>query len=90
MPKRRKKKITAQEKIAAFTAGAENITKIKSKPKSKGAKNPLDPNAPRRYKTISVPFNEYEFKELEKAIEKTKRTKLNFIRWAMLEMTKDC
>ena len=86
MPKKRKKKITAQEKIVAFTAGAENITKSKSK----GAKNPLDPNAPRRYKTISVPFNEYEFKELEKAIEKTKRTKLNFIRWAMLEMSKDC
>jgi len=86
MPKRRNEKRTAEEKIAAFTAGAENITKITSK----GATESLDPNAPRRYKTISVPFNEYEFKELEKAIEKTKRTKLNFIRWAMLEMSKDC
>jgi len=78
MPKRRTPKKTIEEKINAFAAGADQNTEY------------LNPNAPRRYKTISVPFNEYEYRLLEEGIKKTNRTKLNFIRWAMLEMSKNC
>lgn len=49
----------------------------------------LDPNAPRNFKKINVPFNEYEFELLETAAEKTGRSKLNFIRWAILNAAKD-
>ena len=80
MPKRRTPKSTiSQEKIEAFTSAVDGQTETPF----------LDPNAPRQYKTISVPFNEYEFKQLEQAIQKTNRTKLNFIRWAMLEKSKE-
>ena len=49
----------------------------------------LDKNAPRKFKTISVPFNEYEYEELLKGVNLSGRTKLNFIRYAMLKLVKD-
>lgn len=45
----------------------------------------IDQNAKRDYKKINVPFNQYEYSILEKAAKETGRTKLNFIRWAILE-----
>ena len=45
----------------------------------------LNPNAKRDYKKINVPFNEHEYKILENAANQHGRTKLNFIRWAILE-----
>jgi hypothetical protein len=48
-----------------------------------------DPNAPRDYKKINVPFNEYEYAILEEASDRTGRSKLNFLRWAMLKAAKE-
>jgi hypothetical protein len=33
-----------------------------------------------------LPFNEYEYRQLEEASRRTGRSKLNFIRYAMLKM----
>ena len=48
----------------------------------------LDPNAKRNYKNINVPFNEYEYNMLNDAAQRSGRTKLNFIRWAISEISK--
>lgn len=45
-----------------------------------------NPNAPRKFKAISVPFNEYEYRKLEEIAQKTGRTKLNAIRWAIMQL----
>jgi len=49
----------------------------------------LNPNEPRKFKTISVPFNEYEYKQLIKGTNLSGRTKLNFVRYAMLQLSKE-
>ena len=49
-------------------------------------KNILDSEANRDYKAIRLPFNEYEYRQLEEASRRTGRSKLNFIRYAMLKM----
>jgi hypothetical protein len=48
----------------------------------------LEPSAPRNHKKINVPFNEYEFQQLEEAAVRAGRSKLNFLRWAMLEQAR--
>jgi hypothetical protein len=48
----------------------------------------LDPEAPHSYKKINVPFNEFEFQQLENAARESGRSKLNYLRWAMLEQAK--
>lgn len=71
------------EQIEAFASGADSNTaptEIKHQP---------DPNAKRDFKAIRVPFNEYEYSILDEAAPKTGRTKLNFIRWAILKMAED-
>ena len=45
----------------------------------------LSPTAPRNFKAIRIPFNEYEYERLELLARLTGRTKLNVIRWAILE-----
>lgn len=85
MVKRREPKATAMkqptaEQIEAFAKGAE----------SGPAKPPvLKQNAIRDYKAIRVPFNEYEYRQLEIAAQASGRTKLNFIRYAMLKLAKE-
>lgn len=76
MVKRRERPIqTADaEKIEAFAALAEN-TPVEKRSLSKEAK--------RDYKAIRVPFNEFEFIQLESLCEKTQRSKLNMIRHAL-------
>ena len=69
------------EQIEAFAAGVDEYkteTTIV-----------LDQNAPRKFKTISVPFNEYEYEQLSEGIKLSGRTKLNFVRYAMLKLVKD-
>jgi hypothetical protein len=46
----------------------------------------LDSDASRDFKAIRLPFNEYEYRQLEEASRRTGRSKLNFIRYAMLKM----
>lgn len=48
----------------------------------------LEPSAPRTHKRINVPFNEYEFQKLEEAAQRAGRSKLNYLRWAMLEQAR--
>lgn len=75
------KKLPTAEAVEAFAAGADtNI--IKAIPT-------LDPEANRDFKAIRVPFNEYEYKKLMEGAKLTGRSKLNFIRWAILKAVED-
>ena len=89
MVKRRKpasaKRQPTPEEIEAFASGADGGT---AKPKPE-AKPDLDPNAKREFKAIRVPFNEFEYSKLEEAANKTGRTKLNVIRWAILKLAEE-
>ena len=61
--------------LERFAAGAET----KDQPT-------LNPNAPRDFKAVRLPFNQYEWTRLESACQKTGRSKLNFLRRAMLSL----
>lgn len=77
MVKRRPPKTNSQatpEAVEAFAAAAETVAQ------------PLDPNAKRDFKQIRVVFNEYEFRELEQLAQKTGRSRLNTIRWAIHQL----
>lgn len=86
-PKASTPKPTA-EQIEAFVAGAEDGPLV---PQHKTDAQPpaLNQNAIRDYKAIRVPFNEYEYQQLEIASQLSGRTKLNFIRYAMLKLAKE-
>lgn len=84
MPKRREPALAKDAQntptpaqIEAFAAGADSDAVVK---------NILDSEANRDYKAIRLPFNEYEYRQLEEASRRTGRSKLNFIRYAMLKM----
>ena len=88
MVKRREPKATTPEPLAeqmeAFVAGAEDGQIVIS------TDTPVvNKNAIRDYKAIRVPFNEYEYQQLEIASQLSGRTKLNFIRYAMLQLAKE-
>ena len=70
------------EQIEAFAAGVDGVDQ-NHKPIA------LDQNAPRKFKTMSVPFNEYEYDQLMKGINLSGRSKLNFVRYAMLKLAKE-
>jgi hypothetical protein len=87
MVKRREPKTITPEPLAeqmeAFVAGAEDGQLVIS------TDTPvINKNAIRDYKAIRVPFNEYEYQQLELASQLSGRTKLNFIRYAMLQLAK--
>lgn len=92
MVKRREPKASAanilkpqltEEKIEEFAAGAEN-----AHPKALVKIEP-DEDAIRDFKAIRVPFNQYEYEQLVKASKLSGRTKLNFMRYAMLKLAKE-
>ena len=64
-------------KIESFGSSAES---------GENPENQLDPSAKRDFKAIRVPFNEYEYRRLERVAQKTGRSKLNLIRWAVQQM----
>ena len=72
------------EQIEAFAARAEGGTQIE-KPKVPE----LDQNANRDYKAMRVPFNQYEYEQLGTASKLSGRSKLNFMRYAMLKLAKE-
>ena len=74
----RAKEPTAEE-IEAFAAAADGEPERLT----------TDPKAKRDFKAIRVPFNEYEFEQLEALADKTGRSKLNAIRWAILKMAEE-
>jgi hypothetical protein len=86
MPKRREPALAIKEatntptpaQIEAFAAGADGEVTTQNAI--------LDSDASRYFKAIRLPFNEYEYRQLEEASRRTGRSKLNFIRYAMLKM----
>jgi hypothetical protein len=97
MVKRREPKASAlnlvtkqptQEQIEAFAAAAEEGRGGESQ--SIQIKDPgPNPSAIRDYKAMRVPFNKYEFEQLEMASKLCGRSKLNFMRYAMLKFAKE-
>jgi len=73
----RQVKANYEKQVEAWAAGADGASR-----------QDLDPSAPRTHKRINVPFNEYEFQQLEEAAKRSGRSKLNYLRWAMLEQAK--
>ena len=65
--------------VEAFASGADQQPAAAAKP---------DPDATHDFKGIRVGFNEYEYRILEEASRRTGRSKLNFIRHAVLSMAK--
>ena len=83
MPKVRKpaaNKSPTPDEIEAFAAGAEAAPEIEQT---------IDPTAPRNFKALKLGLNEYEYQILEDASRRAGRSKLNFIRHAMLTMAKE-
>ena len=86
MPKRREPALAIKEapntptpaQIEAFAAGADGEVTTQNAI--------LDSDATRDFKSIRLPFNEYEYRQLEEASRRTGRSKLNFIRYAMLRL----
>lgn len=73
------------EQIEAFAAGVEGGSSLPA-PQEKEAIPSLDPDTKRDFKAIRIPFNEYEYRQLEALAKATGRTKLNAVRWAILQM----
>lgn len=73
MPKQRKTN-SIEKKIQQFVSQADAEETVSS-----------DRNAKRDYKAINLPLNKWEFDMLEKYSKKTNRTKLSFIRNAIME-----
>lgn len=78
------KRTPTAEEVEAFAAAAEGGGASK-----KDTKPVLDPNANRDFKSIRVPFNQFEYSKLEEVATKTGRTKLNVIRWAIMKLAED-
>jgi hypothetical protein len=49
----------------------------------------LEQNAPRKFKTITVPLNEYEYQALAEACRKSGRSAKNLFRYAMLKYAEE-
>lgn len=49
----------------------------------------LDPQAPRKYKTITIPLNEYEYTILKDACRKSGRSAKNLFRYSMLKYAEE-
>jgi len=76
-----------QEQVEAFAAAAEGMG---GENQSIQIKEPgPNPSAIRDYKAMRVPFNQYEFEQLEVASKLSGRSKLNFMRYAMLKFAKE-
>ena len=67
-----------QSQIRDFASRAE-VGEYRPQPSSQ------DPKAPRKFKTITIPFNRYEYETLEAAADKAGRAKMDFLRRSMLE-----
>ena len=69
------------EEIEAFASGAgDGKTEMDRS---------LDPDAKHDFKSILVPFNKYEYTKLEAAAKETGRSRLNFIRRAILKLAEE-
>lgn len=72
----------SKEAVEAFAAAAD------------GAEAPeapeldMSPNANRDYKSVRMNFNAFEYSKLELVAEKTGRSKMGSIRWAVVQMAR--
>jgi hypothetical protein len=74
------------EQIEAFAAGVDGgAATISATAKTQQ----VDIDANRDYKAMRVPFNEYEYQQLVKGAALSGRSKLNFMRYAMLKMVRE-
>lgn len=71
-----------REEIEAFAAGADGGV-------ASAMQAPLDKNAKRDYKSIRMPFNQFEYEQLDAAAKAAGRTKVNFIRWAIAQLAEE-
>lgn len=74
------------EQVEAFAAGVDGgaatiSATVKTPPTA------IDAN--RDYKAMRVPFNEYEYQQLAKGAALSGRSKLNFMRYAMLKLVRE-
>lgn len=76
------------EQIDVFAAKADSTENISNKEFSLPEYG-LNPDAPRSFKGIRVPFNEYEYSQLEAAVKITGRSKLNHIRYALQKLSEE-
>ena len=74
------------EQVEAFAAGVDGGPAALSAT-AKAA--PPDSAAIRDYKALRVPFNEYEYQQLAKGAALSGRSKLNFMRYAMLKLVRE-
>jgi len=72
------------EQIEEFAARAEGGTQFE-----KTKAHEPDPDAIRDFKAMRVPFNEYEYEQLVKGAKLSGRSRLNFMRYAMLKLAKE-
>lgn len=86
MPKRREPANLPQ--TPASTPSAAQVEAFASGADQQPAAAKPDPDATHDFKGIRVGFNEYEYRILEEASRRTGRSKLNFIRHAVLSMAK--
>mgnify|MGYP000296157022 CR=1 FL=1 len=66
------------EALETFVRGADNDDQ-----------SPKNPYAPRNFKALRLPFNEYEWGRLEAGCRMSGRSKLNLLRVAMLAFVDD-
>lgn len=88
MVKRRTPKVNNLSVVNAEPTAAE-VEEFASKADGETKEVKLDKNAPKKFKTMSFPFNEYEYEQLLKGVNLSGRGKLNFIRHAMLKLVKE-
>ena len=76
----KKRETALDRKIEEFGASADDR-------QAQDSVNPI--KAKRDYKAVRVPFNRYEYEQLVQGAELTGRSKLNFIRFAILRYSKE-
>jgi hypothetical protein len=69
---------TIDDQIDAFANSADS-----------GSTSDMNPEAKRTYKSINVPFNQYEYSKLVAIAKKAKRSKLYMIREAIIKLADD-
>jgi hypothetical protein len=78
-----KRRAPSSEAVKAFASKADTPpvqvkVNVQSPPE-------LQPDAPRDYKSIRLPLNQYEYEKLCELCKATQRGKLNAIRWAIID-----
>lgn len=76
----KKRPVASEDLIEKFADGADDRAP---------SNDEVNRNAKRDYKAIRVPFNKYEFDQLQRGVDLSSRSKLNFIRYAILKLTKE-